>query len=204
MAPGVWPLFWTIVCVLFIGVVLHGTIFVSIEQKALLTRVLSLALAGVALVWGVFHRQTLAAQLRRPGFLQWEAWAALGALAVLLPLNAALSEFFHALEPGREDFYQQFFGSFSTGEVVLYFCLLPAVIEEILFRGLLQHWMQLALSPYKAIIYTSALFALIHVSVVTAPYLFLLGVVLGWSKWRTGSIYPAIAIHFIHNYWVLL
>lgn len=203
-APGVWPLFWTVACVLFVGVVLQSTAFVTTKEAALLTRVLSVALAGVALVWGVFHRQALWVQLRRPGFLQWEGWAALGTLVILLPLNAALSELFYTLEPGRKEFFQEFFGSFSSGEIILYFCLLPAVAEEVLFRGLLQHWLQVAISPTKAIIYASALFALIHLSVVTAPYLFLLGLVLGWSKWRTGSLYPAIAIHFIHNYWVLL
>jgi membrane protease YdiL (CAAX protease family) len=38
-----------------------------------------------------------------------------------------------------------------------------------------------------------------HFSIVSFPYLFALGVLLGWTKWKTGSLYPSMLIHFLHN-----
>ena len=31
----------------------------------------------------------------------------------------------------------------------------------------------------------------------------LVGLLLGWVKWKTGSLYPSMLIHFLHNYIVL-
>jgi membrane protease YdiL (CAAX protease family) len=80
---------------------------------------------------------------------------------------------------------------------------LPAVIEEIAFRGLVQHWLHAAISPFRAMVLASALFTALHFSVLSAPYLFALGMVLGWAKWKTGSLYPSMLIHLVHNLVVL-
>ena len=79
----------------------------------------------------------------------------------------------------------------------------PAVTEEIAFRGLVQHWLHVAVAPWTAIALASALFAAMHFSIVSAPYLFLVGGVLGWARWRTGSLYPSMVAHFVHNLAVL-
>jgi hypothetical protein len=78
-------------------------------------------------------------------------------------------------------------------------CLIPALTEEIAFRGLIQHWLQTALKPWRAILLASALFTALHLSIISAPYIFLLGLLLGWTKWKTGSLYPAMVIHCLHN-----
>ena len=83
--------------------------------------------------------------------------------------------------------------------MIVLFCLFPAVVEEIAFRGLVQHWLQTAISPLKAMLPASALFTALHFSVLGAPYLFMVGMLLGWAKWKTGSLYPSMVIHFLHN-----
>ncbi len=87
---------------------------------------------------------------------------------------------------------------------ILMICILPAIVEEIGFRGLIQHWLQPAIGPWKAILMTSVLFSLIHFSLLSAPYLFLVGVYLGWLRWKSGSLYPCIIVHFLHNLAVVL
>ena len=49
----------------------------------------------------------------------------------------------------------------------------------------------------------SALFAALHFSVLSFPYLFAVGMALGWVKWKTGSLYPPMLMHFLHNYVVV-
>ena len=94
------------------------------------------------------------------------------------------------------------FEDFNTTLVTL-FCIFPAITEEIAFRGLVQHWLVSAIAPMRALVIASALFMALHFSVLSAPYLFLVGMLLGWAKLKTGSLYPSMLIHFLHNFIVI-
>jgi membrane protease YdiL (CAAX protease family) len=87
----------------------------------------------------------------------------------------------------------------STGAMIFSFCVIPAVTEEIAFRGLVQHWLQAAIKPMGALILASALFAGMHFNVISFFYLFAVGMLLGWTRLKSGSLYPAMLIHFLHN-----
>lgn len=81
---------------------------------------------------------------------------------------------------------------------ILLSAALPAVCEEFLFRGAILS----ALEPYgtkRAILITSLLFTLLHGSIIGAPGIFILGVVLGVIAVCTGSIYGSIIYHTLHN-----
>ncbi|MFP4355225.1 MAG: CPBP family intramembrane glutamic endopeptidase [Phycisphaerae bacterium] len=166
----------------------------------------TVALGGVTFVLAAIYRKSLWAQLGRIGFDRPAAWASLLALPVVLGINwlwhamiqqAIGWEDFSYADPLRE-------AGMTTTQLVLLFCLAPAIVEELSFRGLLQHWMQTTLSPARALLISSALFAGLHFSLLSFPYLLLVGLLLGWSKWKTGSLYPAMVIHFIHNYVVVV
>jgi membrane protease YdiL (CAAX protease family) len=55
----------------------------------------------------------------------------------------------------------------------------------------------------RALLIASALFMALHFSVLSAPYLLLVGMLLGWAKLKTGSLYPSMLIHFLHNFIVI-
>ena len=81
---------------------------------------------------------------------------------------------------------------------ILLSAALPAVCEEFLFRGAILS----ALEPNgtkRAILITSLLFTLLHGSIIGAPGIFILGVVLGMIAVCTGSIYGSIIYHTLHN-----
>ena len=92
----------------------------------------------------------------------------------------------------------------SLAGMILFICILPGITEEIVFRGLVQHWLHVALTPVKAILLTSALFSLVHFSFLSAPYLLLVGMYLGWLRWKSDSLYPPIIAHTLHNLAVIL
>lgn len=83
--------------------------------------------------------------------------------------------------------------------------LAPAVIEEFCFRGVLFSALGNVLSPTKLIVVTAFVFGLFHV--VTGNMLLierfipttLLGLILGWIAYRTGSVWPGVLMHFTHN-----
>jgi ABC-type tungstate transport system substrate-binding protein len=77
---------------------------------------------------------------------------------------------------------------------------LPALFEEVLFRGALQNllvkWWK---APLLGILFTALLFSLVHLSI----YLFLsravLGFVLGLMYYKTKNIWVNIIAHFLNN-----
>lgn len=86
-------------------------------------------------------------------------------------------------------------------ELVLTFitlCVLPAVGEELLFRGALQGLMRPSGSA-AAIFGTALLFALLHLDLAQGITAFFGGMFLGWLVERTGSVLPGMLLHFVNN-----
>lgn len=77
--------------------------------------------------------------------------------------------------------------------------LMPAVAEELLFRGLVQRSFEQWLRPAFAILLSAFLFAALHLRPVTFIPLLFLGLFLGYLVRRTGSVQPAILGHLIFN-----
>jgi uncharacterized protein len=78
--------------------------------------------------------------------------------------------------------------------------VLPPIFEEIAFRGVLLSKLRRLTGSAQAIWASALLFGLLHFSVLSmAAFLVPLAVVAGYLTRRTGSLFPAIAIHAIHN-----
>lgn len=78
--------------------------------------------------------------------------------------------------------------------------LLPAMSEEMLFRGGLQNFLTRATKkPWLSIIIVSILFSIVHFSVYGFLVRFFLGIVLGYIFYSTGSIWLSMTAHFFNN-----
>ena len=78
--------------------------------------------------------------------------------------------------------------------------LLPALSEELLYRGFLLRGLLRSWRPGLAIGTSAALFALAHgVDAALAPR-FVVGLVLGVAAWRSGSLWPGMVAHFFANF----
>jgi membrane protease YdiL (CAAX protease family) len=77
--------------------------------------------------------------------------------------------------------------------------LTPAVCEELLFRGYVHRQVERRLGPAWAIGLVSVLFGLYHLQPTKALPLAVLGAWLGYLTWTTGSIVPAVVVHFLNN-----
>lgn len=87
------------------------------------------------------------------------------------------------------------------GLPLLLLCLAvaPAICEELLCRGTLLAGLRRGLGPVGAVLISSFLFAVLHLS----PYRFLpqfsAGVILALLTLRSGSLVPAMLLHALHN-----
>lgn len=73
------------------------------------------------------------------------------------------------------------------------------IIEEIVYRGMLQRGFVSSWGPWIGIIATAALFAAIHLSWPEVPGLFAFALVLGVIRHRTGRLGGAIITHMAFN-----
>ena len=85
----------------------------------------------------------------------------------------------------------------TTPGLVLYFiqlAVLPAVLEEIAFRGILMQSLR-RFGDWFALLVSSLMFGLFHLNMVQAPYAFLLGLWFGFLVLRTGSLRISMVLH---------
>lgn len=77
--------------------------------------------------------------------------------------------------------------------------ILAGTAEEAMFRGPILAGFRRGGSTRAALVISSILFALAHLDLWGAPIRFLLGMLLGWTALRTGSLWPAILLHAVYD-----
>lgn len=87
--------------------------------------------------------------------------------------------------------------SSTWGYVVL--CLLAPLAEEIVFRGAILRSLLQSYRPWVAILVSAIFFSVVHANPAQMPHAFVIGLLMGWMYWRTGSILPGIALHWVNN-----
>jgi sodium transport system permease protein len=91
------------------------------------------------------------------------------------------------------------------GWVLFSLAVVPGVFEELFFRGFFFTSLRTLFGPWKTILLSAVLFGLFHVVAanVLAPERFLssavLGLVLGWVRWRSDSVLPSMLLHVVYN-----
>jgi membrane protease YdiL (CAAX protease family) len=83
--------------------------------------------------------------------------------------------------------------------LLLTMALTPAICEEVLFRGYVHRQVERRLGAVWAIGLVSVLFGIYHLQPTKALPLAVLGAWLGFVTWSTGSIIPAVVVHFLNN-----
>jgi membrane protease YdiL (CAAX protease family) len=103
-------------------------------------------------------------------------WALIGLL--LSPIILLLNFGYHGLLTSLFELSKQMSRSemmLNSGMSILgiffYVSIMPAVWEEIMFRGLLLKELEVIISPLEAAVLSSVLFSLIHLSIFSFPYL---------------------------------
>jgi membrane protease YdiL (CAAX protease family) len=87
------------------------------------------------------------------------------------------------------------------------FVVAAPLSEEILFRGFLYRgWTRSPRAVAPAVVIISALWAIAHVQYdwFVILRLFLLGLVLGWARWHSGSTMLTFFIHAFNNAWAMV
>ncbi len=136
------------------------------------------------------------------GFLEWRLTACLALLLICgsFLLNYLTSLFYGVLSV---DVPAAFSGSgySSIGTAILCIAVLPAVFEEIFFRGAVLTMLRTSkMKTMVVMVFSAVLFTLLHGPSWYFLTDFYAGMLLAFLVYVTGSVYSAIAAHFISNF----
>ena len=145
------------------------------------------------------------------GFKKLPAWSLLGTVAMftVIPFNNALAEWNEGMNLPEtlrmfEDMAQQVSeqmlneGNFFTN--ILIFGALAAFSEELLFRSVIQKALiRVFNNPHIGIVVTAILFSAVHMEFFGFFPRLMLGLMLGYMFWMSGSIWSSMLMHFVNN-----
>jgi membrane protease YdiL (CAAX protease family) len=123
----------------------------------------------------------------------------------MLPLCYMLSELVADLFKIPEIFRtmgDELFSADTLSEYVLLVFVVavtPAICEEVFFRGYVQRTMERTLGT-KSFIVTGIVFSLFHMQPLGLLVLSILGLIFSFFYYRSKSLYPPMAAHFINNF----
>ena len=166
---------------------------------------MSVVLVPTLLMTGLFARDPSRTLLiRRVG------WAPLGMAAVLAvalhPLSLALLWVLERVyPPGKAVEALENFAKLLSAQspvwwlVPLLLGLLPAVCEEFAYRGFILSGLRRTGHKWRAILISALFFGVTHQILQQSISAFILGTILAYIAVQTGSIWPGMLIHLIHN-----
>ena len=94
---------------------------------------------------------------------------------------------------------QRLFRQADFWPLVLVIALVPAVCEELAFRGFILSGFRHLGHKWRAIVFSALLFGLTHGILQQSLIACLLGVLLGYLAVQSGSILPCMVFHVVHN-----
>ena len=87
----------------------------------------------------------------------------------------------------------------SIWMIVGVLAFIPALCEELAFRGFIQTGLASRSSRWTSILISAAFFGAVHGIVQQAISAFILGLLIGYVAAATRSIWPCMMFHFVHN-----
>ena len=88
--------------------------------------------------------------------------------------------------------------------VIITISIVPAICEEVMFRGYIQRSFGFKLKPHNAAILTAVFFALYHFNPYGLIPLAIIGFYLGFAAYTSQSLVIPIIIHFLNNFFAVM
>lgn len=165
------------------------------DSRAIYLPLLDLGTALLVLIACIPGSQHAFAPLRIPRaryFVEAIAIAAAAALAAL-----AMTAWVESHDIPNE--LRRYVDVLGLPMAIFVFGFAAAILEEIAFRGLIYGRTVLLFGVPQGILLSGAAFALAHGVTIGLPFHVFLGLYLGYLRYRSGSLYPCMLLHFVYN-----
>lgn len=117
-------------------------------------------------------------------------------LNMQIPLPEALVE----IERQQTELIEGFLTSdFNIALALFHVAMVPAICEEILYRGFVLNLLRRTKAIWTTILITGIIFGFYHLRLSQVIPLSVIGIFLGWITIKSGSLIPAMIAHFVNN-----
>ena len=196
--------------IILVGLFFGKLAFTGIPQslagisKMILLPQLGLILAPVLLMATMLTTSLRTSlRVRRSHWTTWPLAILLG--ATLHPTYVILAGYVKHLYPissdamaGMKPFVDQISAA-PLPAVIMLMAVIPAICEELAFRGFIFGGLVRGHGRFRAVIVTSVLFGISHGVLQQSISATIMGCLLGWVALRTGSVIPGMLIHVTNN-----
>ncbi len=120
-----------------------------------------------------------------------------------IPIPDALRKLIDPIRQMLDEMVKELLQSNSIFEflfVITVVAFVPAIVEEFLFRGLVQNSFNRSMKPLTAAIFTGIIFGLFHLNPFEAVPLIGIGCFLSFLRYRSVSLILPIFLHFLNNF----
>ena len=141
-------------------------------------------------------------RLPLPRYVLTTALAAALGVPVIQYINVAFLALYNFLGiPVYSALFSAVPSASSGDELVIIVCvmaILPALLEELMFRGVIMGALEVR-GRKAALIISALLFATVHASLLQLPALFVVGLAIGFVVMAGDSLLLGMVYHFVHN-----
>lgn len=208
---GIISFFWADICVLFATKILGVTVneVVSLLQDTAVLQIVSIALSMIlfvlpfsvsAKILNVRIDRTIQFGLPKKGTFLPFVLVGMGFCSFANVATSFVSNIFSSFGVDYEVTQAENPGGILGFLLILIStAIVPALVEEFAYRGIVLGLLK-KFGEGFAIIVSAVLFGIMHSNFEQMPFAIIVGLILGYTYVKTGSIWTCIAIHFINNF----
>ncbi len=155
-------------------------------------------------LWMRWSKKRFSSEISRP--LNAPDFGRMGGIFTFLLLPPLLIAFNYITEPlsswmSVPEFIKDLMESVTKNRYssLLMMVIFAPLFEETFCRGIILRGLLFHMKPWKAILWSAFIFGVIHLNPWQAIPAFLIGSLMGWVYWKTGSLWATIFLHFINN-----
>ncbi|MDE6850360.1 MAG: CPBP family intramembrane metalloprotease, partial [Clostridia bacterium] len=198
---------FTVVISLLINIIASGIITVGSLTDTDAAKYISVLISPIAITITLVLALTVAQQPFRkilplkthPKYFLIGALLIFGLLFSLSSVNEWLIKLFELMGYKRKQSFLPDYSGWKVVPVLITYAVLPAIAEEILFRGILLNNTEQGVGSIRAILLSGFCFSLYHGSVEQTIYQFICGCLFALLAVRSRAITPTVVIHFLNN-----
>jgi len=176
--------------------------FVEFALLHVAMQVALIAVPALLLTWLLTRSARHTLLVKRP-----TSWAALPAVVLLAvavhplldALRAAVTRLYPVVGQDKIRGLGELLSGASEWQLLLLIALVPAICEELAFRGFVLSGFRRLGHKWRAIVYSAVFFGLAHAVLQQQLIAVLVGVVIGFVAVQSGSLFPCILFHLVHN-----
>lgn len=127
-----------------------------------------------------------------------------GLLFSLSQVNGYIIKLFELMGYKRRPNFLPDYSGWKVLPVLITFAVIPAIVEEIMFRGILLYNTEEDAGTVRTVFLSGFCFALYHGSVEQTIYQFICGCLFAFLALRSRAVTPTVVIHFLNNALIIL